>query len=117
MTENHPLVLIIEDEAPLRRYLRATLQSFGYRVEEAATGEDGRSLLLQLSPDVVLLDLGLPDGDGLELAQEIRGWSGCRSSSSAPGAKRRTRSRPWTWAPTITSPSRSGPASCWPGSG
>ena len=75
MTENHPLVLIIEDEAPLRRYLRATLQSFGYRVEEAATGEDGRSLLLQLSPDVVLLDLGLPDGDGLELAQEIRGWS------------------------------------------
>jgi two-component system KDP operon response regulator KdpE len=75
MAENHPLVLIIEDEAPLRRYLRATLQSFGYRVEEAATGEDGRSLLLQLSPDVVLLDLGLPDGDGLELAQEIRGWS------------------------------------------
>ncbi len=60
---------------PLRRYLRATLQSFGYRVEEAATGAEGRSLLLQLNPAVVLLDLGLPDGDGLDLAREIRDWS------------------------------------------
>ena len=75
MTQDHPLVLVIEDEAPLRRYLRATLQSFGYRVEEAATGGEGRDLLLRLSPHVVLLDLGLPDGDGLELAREIRGWS------------------------------------------
>jgi two-component system KDP operon response regulator KdpE len=75
MTQDHPLVLVIEDEAPLRRYLRASLQSFGYRVEEAGTGSEGRDLLLRLSPDVVLLDLGLPDGDGLDLAREIRGWS------------------------------------------
>ena len=75
MTQEHPLVLVIEDEAPLRRYLRATLQSFGYRVEEAATGGEGRNLLLRVNPDVVLLDLGLPDGDGLDLAREIRGWS------------------------------------------
>jgi two-component system KDP operon response regulator KdpE len=75
MTQDHPLVLVIEDEAPLRRYLRATLQAFGYQVAEAATGDEGRNLLLQQSPDVVLLDLGLPDGDGLDLAREIRGWS------------------------------------------
>ena len=75
MSPDHPLILVIEDEAPLRRYLRATLQSFGYRVEEAATGAEGRSLLLQLNPAVVLLDLGLPDGDGLDLAREIRDWS------------------------------------------
>jgi two-component system KDP operon response regulator KdpE len=75
MSQDHPLVLVIEDETPLRRYLRATLQSFGYRVEEAATGTEGRTLLLRVEPDVVLLDLGLPDGDGLELAREIRGWS------------------------------------------
>jgi two-component system KDP operon response regulator KdpE len=75
MTQDHPLVLVIEDEAPLRRYLRATLQSFGYRVEEAATGEEGRAMLLRVNPDVVLLDLGLPDADGLDLAREIRGWS------------------------------------------
>ena len=75
MTQDHPLVLVIEDEAPLRRYLRASLQSFSYRVEEAATGAEGRDMLLRLNPDVVLLDLGLPDGDGLDLAREIRGWS------------------------------------------
>ena len=75
MTQDHPLVLVIEDEAPLRRYLRATLQSFGYRVEEAATGAEGRARLVQLGPDVVLLDLGLPDGDGLSLARELRAVS------------------------------------------
>ena len=61
MTQDHPLVLVIEDEAPLRRYLRATLQSFGYRVEEAASGGEGRNLLLRVNPDVVLLDLGADD--------------------------------------------------------
>jgi two-component system KDP operon response regulator KdpE len=73
--ENHPLVLVVEDEPPLRRYLRATLQSFGYRVEEAATAREARDLLVRSGPDVVLLDLGLPDADGLDLAREIRGWS------------------------------------------
>jgi two-component system KDP operon response regulator KdpE len=75
MTQDHPLVLVIEDETPLRRYLRASLQSFGYQVEEAATGDEGRAMLLRVNPDVVLLDLGLPDVDGLDLAREIRGWS------------------------------------------
>ena len=75
MTPDHPLILVIEDEAPLRRMLRATLQAFGYRVEEAATGAQGRELLVRAAPDVVLLDLGLPDGDGLELAREFRSWS------------------------------------------
>jgi two-component system KDP operon response regulator KdpE len=75
MSAEHPLVLVIEDEAPLRRYLRATLQAHGYRVEEAATGAEGRERLAAASPDVVLLDLGLPDADGLDLAREFRGWS------------------------------------------
>ena len=75
MTQDHPLILVIEDEPPLRRYLRATLQSFGYRVEEAATGLEGKGMVARLNPDVELLDLGLPDMDGLDLAQELRGWS------------------------------------------
>ena len=75
MTQEHPLILLIEDEPPLRRYLRATLQSFGYRVEEAATGLEGKAMVARLNPDVVLLDLGLPDLDGLDLAQELRGWT------------------------------------------
>lgn len=72
MSPNNPLILIIEDELPLRRYLRATLQSHGYRVEEAASAEEGRAQVRLNAPDVILLDLGLPDGDGLDLAREIR---------------------------------------------
>ena len=75
MTQDQPLVLVIEDEAPLRRYLRTTLQSHGYRVEEAATGTEGKATILRTSPDLVLLDLGLPDGDGLDLARELREWT------------------------------------------
>jgi two-component system KDP operon response regulator KdpE len=52
-----------------------TLQSYGYRVEEAATAMDGKALAARVAPDVVLLDLGLPDQDGLDLAREIRSWS------------------------------------------
>ena len=72
MTPDHPLVLLIEDELPLRQYLRTTLRSHGYRVEEAGTWEDGRAAAARLHPDVILLDLGLPDGDGLSLARELR---------------------------------------------
>jgi two-component system KDP operon response regulator KdpE len=75
MTQDHPLILVIEDEAPLRRYLRTTLQSHGYRVEEAPTAADGRDVILRAEPDLVLLDLGLPDRDGLDLARELREWS------------------------------------------
>lgn len=75
MSQDQPLILVIEDEAPLRRYLRATLQSHGYRVEEASTGAAGRESLLRSSPELVLLDLGLPDGDGMDLARELREWS------------------------------------------
>ena len=75
MTQPTPLVLVIEDEPPLRRYLRTTLQAYGYRVAEAATGQEGRARVVELAPDLILLDLGLPDGDGLDLARELREWS------------------------------------------
>ena len=75
MNADHPMILVIEDDAPLRRYLRATLQAYGYGVQEAATGAEGRDLLARTGPDVVLLDLGLPDVDGLDLTREFRGWS------------------------------------------
>lgn len=75
MPEQQPLVLIVEDDSQLRQYLTTTLRSHGFKVAEATTWEEGRSLALQLAPDVVLLDLGLPDGDGLSLARELRGAS------------------------------------------
>ena len=75
MTQDQPIVLVIEDETPLRRYLRTTLQSHGYRVEEAGTGGDGKDAIVRMNPDLVLLDLGLPDVDGLDFARDLREWS------------------------------------------
>jgi two-component system KDP operon response regulator KdpE len=75
MNHEHPLVLVIEDEPYLRQYLSTTLRSHGYGVEEATTWEEGRERGLRLAPDIVLLDLGLPDGDGLSLARELRAAS------------------------------------------
>ena len=69
------MIAIIEDEAPIRRFLRASLTAEGYRVEEAEDARKGMRLVTQYSPDLVLLDLGLPDRDGKELVAEIRGWS------------------------------------------
>jgi two-component system KDP operon response regulator KdpE len=70
-----PLVLIIEDDAQVRKFLRASLNAHGYRVEEAVSGEEGTSMAAQFRPDVILLDLGLPDVDGIDIARRIREWS------------------------------------------
>ena len=68
-------VLVVEDDVPIRRFLRSTLLARGYVVDEAETLQAARLQVTAQPPDAVLLDLGLPDGDGLELVQEIRGWS------------------------------------------
>ena len=65
-------VLVVDDEAHIRRLVRATLDRAGYVVSEAATGRDALSLVPIEQPDVVLLDLGLPDRDGLELVPLLR---------------------------------------------
>lgn len=75
MTNQASSILIIEDEAPIRRFLRASLHSHGYRVIEAATAREGMQLLTTEPPDLVILDLGLPDGDGLDITVEVRTWS------------------------------------------
>lgn len=70
-----PLLLLVEDEAPMRRFLRQVLQAHGYRLVEAATGREGLVMAASHNPELVLLDLGLPDLDGLEVLAEFRGWS------------------------------------------
>lgn len=70
-----PHILVVEDEAPIRNFLRATLHAHGYRCTEAATAREGLLQITADPPDVVLLDLGLPDGDGLDIALQIRQWS------------------------------------------
>lgn len=69
------LVLVVEDEVQLARFLRTALTSSGHRVIEAGTAAEARRLLTANNPDVVLLDLGLPDADGLEFTREIRGFA------------------------------------------
>jgi len=68
-------VLVIEDDAQIRRFLRAALPAHGYRLLEAETGEDGLVQAATRTPDVVLLDLGLPDMEGLEVIRRLREWS------------------------------------------
>jgi two-component system, OmpR family, KDP operon response regulator KdpE len=75
MTSTSPLILIIEDEAPIRRFLRATLADGGYRFNEAETGQEGLKLAASQPPDLVLLDLGLPDVDGLQIVRQLRDWT------------------------------------------
>jgi two-component system KDP operon response regulator KdpE len=70
-----PVVLVIEDEPPIRRFLRPTLASQGYRVVEAETGEDGLLQAATRQPDLVILDLGLPDLDGLQVIRRLREWT------------------------------------------
>jgi two-component system KDP operon response regulator KdpE len=69
------LVVVIDDEEPIRRFLRASLSVEGFRVLEAATAKDGLLLITQHVPAVVLLDLGLPDMEGVEIIREVREWS------------------------------------------
>jgi two-component system KDP operon response regulator KdpE len=68
-------ILIIEDEQPLRRFLRATLESQDYRIIEAPTGQEGLRLAASTPPDLAIVDLGLPDMDGLEVISRLRQWS------------------------------------------
>lgn len=69
-----PRALIIDDEVQLRRLLRLALAAKGYEVFEAATGSLGLSEAAFRKPDVILLDLGLPDMDGLDVLKNLRGW-------------------------------------------
>src|SRR5512144_1618206 len=75
MSEEKELILLIEDEPQMRRFLRITLQSHGYRLVESETGSDGLLQAASRNPDVVLLDLGLPDMDGLEVTGRLREWA------------------------------------------
>ncbi|MEI6715552.1 MAG: response regulator [Verrucomicrobiota bacterium] len=71
----NPAVLIIDDEIQVRRLLRVTLEGSGYRVLEASDGQSGLSEVAMQRPDVVLLDLGLPDSTGIAVLQRLREWS------------------------------------------
>ncbi len=72
---NKPLVLIVEDDAAIRRLIATTLGTHSYKYKTVASGESAISATASLNPDVMLLDLGLPDQDGVDVIRRIRTWS------------------------------------------
>jgi two-component system KDP operon response regulator KdpE len=69
------VILLIEDEAPMRTFLRASLSAHGFRLVEATSAREGAALAQSHNPELILLDLGLPDGDGIELTAQLRSGS------------------------------------------
>ncbi len=74
-TGTPPTILLIEDEPPMRRFLRTALEGDGFHLVEAESGREGLRQAAGRKPDVILLDLGLPDLDGLEVTRRLREWS------------------------------------------
>lgn len=74
MQANGHHILVIEDEQPIRRFLKASLSNEGYRVSEAVAGEEGLRMASAQPPDLVILDLGLPDLDGQDVLKRLREW-------------------------------------------
>src|SRR5450759_2630857 len=72
---NPATIIVIEDEAHIRRFLRTTLSSEGYKVIEAETGKQCLTEAETRKPDLIVLDLGLPDMDGVDVIKELRTWS------------------------------------------
>ncbi len=75
MSATTPTILVIDDEPPIRKFLRVSLSANGYAVVEAETGKLGLIAVASRSPDLIVLDLGLPDLDGVDLTRQVREWS------------------------------------------
>jgi two-component system KDP operon response regulator KdpE len=75
MVKSAWVVLVIEDEVPIRRFLKTALEGRGFKLLEAATGSQGLAMAAAENPDIILLDLGLPDIDGLEVIRRVREWA------------------------------------------
>ena len=75
MSTPSPVAVLIEDEPQIRRFVRAALEAEGWQVFEAATAQHGLRDAATRKPDLVVLDLGLPDGDGLDVIRDVRSWS------------------------------------------
>src|SRR6516164_10078910 len=71
----NPTAIVIEDEPQIRRFVRGALEAEGWQVHEAGTLREGLAAAGTRQPDLLVLDLGLPDGDGVSLIRDVRGWS------------------------------------------
>ena len=112
--DTRPLVLVVDDEESYRQALAAGLSREGFAVELAADGHEALRLFHRTHPDLILLDLMLPDQSGVELCQRIRPWPPSRSSWSRPATRRSTSSWASSSGRRTTCPSRSACGSWWP---
>ena len=110
--KNLPIVLVVEDDKAIVHLLSTILDANDYRVVQVSTGREALSTISSHCPDVVLLDLGLPDMDGVDIIKNVRQWSQVPIIvlSAASG----TRLRHWIWARTTTLQSPSARRSFWP---
>lgn len=75
MTETDRTILVVDDETPIRRFLRTSLAAYGYTIQEAATGTEALERAVSSPPDLIVLDLGLPDMNGMEVIRRLREWT------------------------------------------
>lgn len=75
MSQTSPVIVVIEDDPQIRRFLRTGLQAHGFEIHEAETGKNGLIVAATRKPDLVILDLGLPDMDGVDVIKKLREWS------------------------------------------
>jgi len=75
MSDEGQRVLVVDDETSIRRYLRAVLGAQGFTIHEASTGQEAVNDVVLYHPDIIILDLGLPDIDGVEVTRRLREWS------------------------------------------
>ncbi len=105
-------VLVVEDDARIRKTLEVNLRARGYDVDVAETGEDALQLAARHHPDAVILDLGLPTLDGMDVVRGLRGWTSVPIVVLSARVRKRRRSKRSISGPTTTSRSRSAWTSC-----
>ena len=111
---NKPLVLVVEDDTPVRNLITTTLKTHEYRYLSAQNGASAVMEALSHNPDIVLLDLGLPDMDGVEIIRKIRSWSNMPIIVISARTEE-IKSGRWMPGRTIISPSPFPWMNCWRG--
>jgi two-component system KDP operon response regulator KdpE len=75
MSQTNPVIVVIEDDPQIRRFLRTGLHAHGFEIHEAETGKHGLIVASTRKPDLIILDLGLPDMDGVDVIKKLREWT------------------------------------------
>ena len=88
MSDNKPNILVVEDDRAVRNLITTTLETQGYHYRTAETGGSSIMEAASANPDIIILDLGLPDMDGVDIIRKIRSWSSVDFPSPCPGSAR-----------------------------